>query len=236
MLLSTLQGAAITAIRIENVLHEFSTIEGVREDVVDLILNIKNVVVKSHVEEESMVSLSVEGPCEVTAGMIKGTSNVEILNTELVLCHLDKGSKLNIDFTINTGKGYSAASKNRPADAAIGLVPIDAIFSPVRNVSYKIENARVGQETDYDRLLLDIETDGTVTPEDAVALSSRVLIDQLGNFVNFEDPEPEVKEEEISVESLYNPNLLKKVEELELSVRSANCLKNDNIVYIGDLV
>ena len=115
-------------------------------------------------------------------------------------------------------------------------MPIDAIFSPVRNVSYKIENARVGQETDYDRLLLDIETDGTVTPEDAVALSSRVLIDQLGNFVNFEDPEPEVKEEEISVESLYNPNLLKKVEELELSVRSANCLKNDNIVYIGDLV
>ncbi len=236
VLLSTLQGAAITAIRIENVLHEFSTIEGVREDVVDLILNIKNVVVKSHVEEESMVSLSAEGPCEVTAGMIKGTSNVEILNTELVLCHLDKGSKLNIDFTINTGKGYSAASKNRPADAAIGLVPIDAIFSPVRNVSYKIENARVGQETDYDRLLLDIETDGTVTPEEAVALSSRVLIDQLGNFVNFEDPEPEVKEEEISVESLYNPNLLKKVEELELSVRSANCLKNDNIVYIGDLV
>jgi len=236
VLLSTLQGAAITAIKIENVLHEFSTIQGVREDVVDLILNIKNIIVKSHVDDVTIVYLSAKGPCEVTAGMIQSSSNVEIINTELVLCNLDKGSNINIEFTINTGSGYAPAVDNRPVDAAIGLIPVDAIFSPVRSVSYKVENARVGQDTDFDRLLLDVETDGTVTPEEAVALSSRILIEQLGMFVNFEEPEPEVKEEEISIESLYNPNLLKKVEELELSVRSANCLKNDNIVYIGDLV
>ena len=236
VLLSTLQGAAITAIKIENVLHEFSTIQGVREDVVDLILNIKNIIVKSHVDDVTIVYLSAKGPCEVTAGMIQSSSNVEIINTEYVLCNLDKGSNINIEFTINTGSGYAPAVDNRPVDAAIGLIPVDAIFSPVRSVSYKVENARVGQDTDFDRLLLDVETDGTVTPEEAVALSSRILIEQLGMFVNFEEPEPEVKEEEISIESLYNPNLLKKVEELELSVRSANCLKNDNIVYIGDLV
>ena len=236
VLLSTLQGAAITAIKIDNVLHEFSTIQGVKEDVVDLILNIKNIVVKSHVDDMSIVSLSAEGPCEVTAGMIQSSANVEIKNTELVLCHLDKGSNLKIEFTINTGRGYATAVDNRPVDASIGYIPIDAIFSPVRNVSYKVENARVGQDTDFDRLLLDVETDGTVTPEEAVALSSRVLIEQLNMFVNFEEPEPEIKEEDVSVESLYNPNLLKKVDELELSVRSANCLKNDNIVYIGDLV
>ena len=236
VLLSTLQGAAITAVKIENVLHEFSTIQGVREDVVDLILNIKNIIVKSHVDDVTIVYLSAKGPCEVTAGMIQSSSNVEIINTELVLCNLDKGSNINIEFTIDTGSGYAPAVDNRPVDAAIGLIPVDAIFSPVRSVSYKVENARVGQDTDFDRLLLDVETDGTVTPEEAVALSSRILIEQLGMFVNFEEPEPEVKEEEISMESLYNPNLLKKVEELELSVRSANCLKNDNIVYIGDLV
>ena len=236
VLLSTLQGAAITAVKIENVLHEFSTIQGVREDVVDLILNIKNIIVKSHVDDVTIVYLSAKGPCEVTAGMIQSSSNVEIINTELVLCNLDKGSNINIEFTIDTGSGYAPAVDNRPVDAAIGLIPVDAIFSPVRSVSYKVENARVGQDTDFDRLLLDVETDGTVTPEEAVAPSSRILIEQLGMFVNFEEPEPEVKEEEISMESLYNPNLLKKVEELELSVRSANCLKNDNIVYIGDLV
>ena len=236
VLLSTLQGAAITAVKIENVLHEFSTVQGVREDVVDLILNIKNIIVKSHVDDVTIVYLSAKGPCEVTAGMIQSSSNVEIINTELVLCNLDKGSNINIEFTIDTGSGYAPAVDNRPVDAAIGLIPVDAIFSPVRSVSYKVENARVGQDTDFDRLLLDVETDGTVTPEEAVALSSRILIEQLGMFVNFEEPEPEVKEEEISIESLYNPNLLKKVEELELSVRSANCLKNDNIVYIGDLV
>ena len=236
VLLSSLQGAAVTAIQIENVLHEFSSIPGVREDVVDLILNIKNISVKSHVEGTSKVSLNAKGPCQVTAGMIQSSANVEIKNPDLVICNLDKGSVLNIEFVIDTGRGYSPAAENRPEDAPIGLIPIDAIFSPVRTVSYKIENSRVGQDTDFDRLLLDIETDGTITPEDATALAARIMIEQLGNFVNFEDPQPVIVEEEITPDALLNPHLLRKVEELELSVRSANCLKNDNIVYIGDLV
>ena len=236
VLLSSLQGAAVTAVQIENVLHEFSTIQGVREDVVDLILNIKNISVKSHIDGLSKLSLNTKGPCEVTAGMIQSNANVEVKNPELIICHLDKGSELNIDFIINTGRGYAPAAENKPEDAPIGLIPIDAIFSPIKTVSYKIENSRVGQDTDFDRLLLDIETDGTITPEDATALAARILIEQMGNFVNFEDPIPEIVEEEPTPDALLNPHLLRKVEELELSVRSANCLKNDNIVYIGDLV
>ena len=236
VLLSSLQGAAVTAVQIENVLHEFSTIQGVREDVVDLILNIKNISVKSHIDGLSKLSLNTKGPCEVTAGMIQSNANVEVKNPELIICHLDKGSELNIDFIINTGRGYAPAAENKPEDAPIGLIPIDAIFSPIKTVSYKIENSRVGQDTDFDRLLLDIETDGTITPEDATALAARILIEQMGNFVNFEDPQPEIVEEEPTPDALLNPHLLRKVEELELSVRSANCLKNDNIVYIGDLV
>ena len=236
VLLSSIQGAAITAVQIENVLHEFSTIQGVREDVVDLILNIKNISVKSYIDGTSKVSLNAKGPCEVTAGMIQSSANVEIKNPDLVICHLDKDSELKIDFTVSTGRGYAPAAENKPEDAPIGLIPIDSIFSPIRTVSYKIENSRVGQDTDYDRLLLDIETDGTITPEDATALAARILIEQMGNFVNFEDPQPEIVEEESTPEALLNPHLLRKVEELELSVRSANCLKNDNIVYIGDLV
>jgi len=196
VLLSSLQGAAVTAIQIENVLHEFSTIQGVREDVVDLILNIKNISVKSHIDGLSKLSLNTKGPCEVTAGMIQSNANVEVKNPELVICHLDKDSELNIDFIINTGRGYAPAAENKPEDAPIGLIPIDAIFSPIKTVSYKIENSRVGQDTDFDRLLLDIETDGTITPEDATALAARILIEQMGNFVNFEDPLPEIVEEE----------------------------------------
>jgi DNA-directed RNA polymerase subunit alpha len=236
VLLSSLQGAAVTAIQIENVLHEFSSIPGVREDVVDLILNIKGISVKSHIDGISKVTLNAKGPCDVTAGMIQSNANVEIKNPELIICHLDKDSELKIDFTINTGRGYAPAAENKPEDAPIGLIPIDSIFSPVKTVSYKIENSRVGQDTDYDRLLMDIETDGTITPEDATALAARIMIEQLGNFVNFEDPLPIIVEEEITPDALLNPHLLRKVEELELSVRSANCLKNDNIVYIGDLV
>ena len=235
VLLSSLQGAAITAIKIENVLHEFTSIPGVREDVVDLILNIKNIAVKSHIDGTSKVLLNAKGPCDVTAGMIQSNANVEIKNPELVICHLDKDSELNIEFIINTGRGYAPAAENKPEDAPIGLIPIDSIFSPVRTVSYKIENSRVGQDTDFDRLLLNIETDGTITPEDATALAARIMIEQLGNFVNFEDPQEVIKEVKSS-EPEFNRNLLKRVEELELSVRSMNCLKNDNIIYIGDLV
>ena len=171
----------------------------------------------------------------MTAGQITCPGGVDILNPALVLCTLDKGANLSMELTVNSGKGYVAASQNRPEDAPIGLIPIDALYSPVRKVAYRVENSRVGQVTDYDKLSLDLETDGTVTPEDAVALAARILQDQLQLFINFEEPRAAVAEERAD-EPAFNRNLLRKVEELELSVRSANCLKNDNIIYIGDLV
>ncbi len=235
VLLSSLQGAAVTAIQIEGVLHEFSSIPGVREDVTDIILNIKGLALRMYGEGPKRMHLVVEGPCEVTAEMIETGHDIEVMNPDLVLCTLDKGAKLNMELTVDTGKGYVPAAQNRPGDAPIGLIPVDSVFSPVRKVSYRVENTRVGQVTDYDKLSITVETNGTVTPEDAVALAARILQDQLQLFINFEEPETRVEEERPS-ELPFNKNLLRKVDELELSVRSANCLKNDNIVYIGDLV
>lgn len=235
ILLSSLQGAAVTSIKIPGVVHEFSAIEGVREDAVDLILNIKAIAVKAHSEGPHQAKLKAKGPCEVTAGMIECGSELEISNPDHVLCTLDQDSELEIDFTIDTGKGYRPAAQNRKEDTPIGVIPVDSIFSPVRKVSYNVEDTRVGQITDYDKLTLDIETNGTVTPEDAVALAARILQDQLQVLVNFEDPTATEKREEKD-ELPFSRHLLRKVEELELSVRSANCLKNDNIIYIGDLV
>jgi DNA-directed RNA polymerase subunit alpha len=179
--------------------------------------------------------LRAQGPGEVKAGQIETGHDIEILNSDLVLCTLDQGATLNIEFTVNSGKGYIAASQNRPEDAPIGLIPVDAIFSPVRKVTYKVENSRVGQVTDYDKLSMQVETNGAVTPEDSLAIAARILQEQLQLFINFEEPSA-ASEEAKSVEPPFNKNLLRKVDELELSVRSANCLKNDNIVYIGDLV
>jgi DNA-directed RNA polymerase subunit alpha len=188
-----------------------------------------------HVEGPKRMRLVAEGPCEVTAGMIEAGADIEIMNPDLVICTLDKGAKLEMEMTVNTGKGYRPASGNRPEDAPVGLIPVDSIFSPVRKVSYEVEDTRVGQITDYDKLNLTIETNGVISPEDAVAYAARILQDQLQVFINFEEPkEAKASREEESLP--FNRNLLKKVEELELSVRSANCLKNDNIVYIGDLV
>ena len=235
VLLSSLQGAAVTAIQIEGVVHEFSTISGVREDLTDIVLNIKSLALRMHGEGPKRMELSVSGPCEVTAEMIETGHDIEVTNPDMVICALDKGAKLNMELTVDTGKGYIPASQNRPGDAPIGLIPVDSVFSPVRKVSYKVENTRVGQVTDYDKLSLAVETNGTVTPEDAVALAARILQDQLQLFINFEEPQARVAEEHPS-ELPFNKNLLRKVDELELSVRSANCLKNDNIVYIGDLV
>ncbi len=235
ILLSSLQGAAVTAVQIQGVLHEFSSIAGVREDVTDLILNIKGIAVSLEAEGSKRLRLQAEGPLAVTAGMISESAGVEIMNPDHVLCHLDKGASLSMEMTVESGKGYVPASANRSEDAPIGLIPVDAIFSPIRQVAYRVENERVGQITDFDRLLLTIETDGSVTPEDAVAYAARILQDQLQPFINFEEPRAEIVEEE--ADNLpFNRNLLRKVDELELSVRSANCLKNDNIVYIGDLV
>lgn len=234
-LLSSLQGAAVTELKIENVLHEFSTIDGVREDVTDIILNIKSMGVRLNANDKRKINLKVTGPCQVTAGMIETGADVEIMDPDLVICHLDKGATLAIEMTVENGKGYVSAADGENDEHQIGIIPIDAVFSPVRKVAYKVENARVGQRTDYDKLILTCETDGSVTPEDAVALAARILQDQLQMFINFEDPSDSVRKSQ-EEELPFNRNLLRKVEELELSVRSANCLKNDNIVYIGDLV
>ncbi|EKV29285.1 DNA-directed RNA polymerase alpha subunit [Caenispirillum salinarum AK4] len=235
VLLSSLQGAAVTAIQIKGVLHEFSSVEGVREDVTDMILNIKTLALRMGGEGPRRMTLKATGPGPVTAGQIEPGAEMEIMNPDLVICHLDQGATLDMEFTVNTGKGYVPAAMNRNEDSPIGLIPVDSIFSPVKRVSYKVDNSRVGQVTDYDKLSMDVETNGSITPEDAVALAARILQDQLQLFINFEEPQAayeEKKEEELP----FNKNLLRKVDELELSVRSANCLKNDNIIYIGDLV
>ena len=235
VLLSSLQGAAVTSIQIDGVLHEFSSIPGVREDVTDIVLNVKSIALRMHGEGPKRMRLRADGPGEVTAGQIETGHDIEVMNPDLLICTLDDGAHLDMELTVETGKGYVAGSQNRPDDAPIGLIPIDAVFSPVRKVAYKVDNTRVGQVTDYDKLTMELETNGAVTPEDAVALAARILQDQLQLFINFEEPSVREVEERAS-EPPFNRNLLRKVDELELSVRSANCLKNDNIVYIGDLV
>jgi len=255
VLLSSLQGAAVTSIKIEGVLHEFSSLAGVREDVTDIILNIKKLAIRMEGEGPKRLHLTATGPGEVTAGQIQTTGDIEITNPELVICHLDQGATLNMELTTDIGKGYVPASANRPVDAPIGLIPVDALYSPVRQVAYKVENTRVGQELDYDKLTLTVETDGTVTPDEALGYAARILQDQLTLFVSFDDSSyrsasPMIGQAVTSAPAAgggalpetttdtnqLNRYLLKKVDELELSVRSANCLKNDNIIYIGDLV
>ena len=235
VLLSSLQGAAVTSIQIEGVLHEFTTIPGVREDVTDIVLNIKSLAIRMHGEETRRMTLKAKGPGEVTAGQIETGHDVEVLNSGTVICTLDKGASLSMELTVESGKGYVAAVMDRDEEAPIGVIPVDAVYSPVKKVAYKVENSRSGQYMDYDKLTLELETNGTISPDDAVAYAARILQDQLQLFINFEEP----MVEEIKVESdepELNRHLLRKVDELELSVRSANCLKNDNIVYIGDLI
>jgi DNA-directed RNA polymerase subunit alpha len=235
VLLSSLQGAAVTAVQIDGVLHEFSSIAGVREDVTDIVLNVKEIALRMEGEGPKRMVVRKEGPGVVTAADIQTVGDVEILNPEHQICTLDEGAEIRMELTVNTGKGYAPAERNRAEDAPIGLIPVDSLFSPVRKVSYKIDKTREGQVLDYDKLTLTVETDGSVTPDDAVAYAARIMQDQLSIFVNFEEPQKEEVQEEVQ-ELAFNPALLKKVDELELSVRSANCLKNDNIVYIGDLI
>ena len=235
VLLSSLQGAAVKAVQIDGVLHEFSSIAGVREDVTDIVLNIKEIAIKMQGEGPKRMVVRKQGPGVVKAGDIQTVSDTEVLNPELVLCTLDEGAEIRMEFTVDTGKGYVTADRNRPEDAPIGLIPVDSLYSPVKKVSYRVENTREGQILDYDKLTLTVETDGSIRPDDAVAYAARILQDQLAIFVNFEEPKKETAEVSIP-ELAFNPALLKKVDELELSVRSANCLKNDNIVYIGDLI
>ena len=235
ILLSSLRGSAITGLRIDGVLHEFSSIPGVIEDVTEVVLNLKAISLRMHSEGSKRLALTANGPGSVTASAIETSHDVEIIDQELVICNLDRDASVNLELTVESGKGYVPAAQNVPEEAPIGLIPIDAVFSPVRQVSYKVENTRVGQATDYDKLSLTVETDGTISPEDAVALAARILTDQLQLFINFEEPTKPV-DEEAKDEPMFNAHLLRKVDELELSVRSANCLKNDNIVYIGDLI
>ncbi|MEP3277163.1 MAG: DNA-directed RNA polymerase subunit alpha [Stappiaceae bacterium] len=235
ILLSSLQGAAVTAVQIDGVLHEFSSIAGVREDVTDIVLNIKEVALRMESEGPKRMVARKQGPGIVTAGDIQTVGDIEVLNPDLAICTLDEGAEIRMEFTVDVGKGYQPAERNRPEDAPIGLIAVDSLYSPVKKVSYKVENTREGQVLDYDKLTMRVETDGSVSPDDAVAYAARILQDQLSIFVNFEEPNKEVQEEAVP-ELAFNPALLKKVDELELSVRSANCLKNDNIVYIGDLI
>ncbi|MHB1219339.1 MAG: DNA-directed RNA polymerase subunit alpha [Alphaproteobacteria bacterium] len=235
ILLSSLQGAAVTSVQIEGVLHEFSSIPGVLEDVTDVVLNIKTMALRMHGEGPKRIVLQAKGPGEVKAGMIEAGHDIEIMDPDHLICTLDKRATNKMELTVGSGKGYVAASQSRAADAPIGLIPVDALYSPVRRVTYKVDNTRVGQVTDYDRLTLQVETNGAVRPEDAVALAARILQDQLQLFINFEEPVKSAAEEAVA-DLPFNRNLLRKVDELELSVRSANCLKNDNIIYIGDLV
>lgn len=235
VLMSSLQGAAITSVQIDNVLHEFSSVAGVREDVTDIVLNLKGVSISMEVEGPKRLAISAKGPGIVTAGDISESSGIQVLNKDHVICHLDEGADVYMELSVNTGKGYVPAEKNKPEDSPIGLIPIDAIYSPVKKVSYDVQPTREGQVLDYDKLTMKVETDGSLTADDAVAYAARILQDQLSIFVNFDEPESTGRQDDEDALE-FNPLLLKKVDELELSVRSANCLKNDNIVYIGDLI
>ena len=235
ILLSSVQGAAVTAVQIDGVLHEFSSIKGVREDVTDIVLNVKSLAIKSSVNSPKKIILDVKGPKEVKAKDITLPPEIEILNPEQVICNLDEKTNFHMELIVNTGKGYIPSTKNKGEDSPLGLISVDSLFSPVKKVSYTVENTRAGSALDYDKLLMSIETNGTVDAEDAIAYAARIFQDQLSMFVNFDDPKEVIKEVK-STEPEFNKNLLKRVEELELSVRSMNCLKNDNIIYIGDLV
>jgi len=235
ILLSSIQGSAITAIQIDGVLHEFSSIKGVREDVTDIVLNVKSLSIQVMSEEPKKLILDVKGPGAIKAKDIQPNPDVKILNPDLVLCHLDENTKFHMELIASIGKGYRPAEKNKNEDSPLGLIAIDSLFSPVKKVSYTVENAREGKSLDYDKLAMVVETDGSIAGEDAVAYAARIFQEQMSLFINFEEPKVVETKPQIT-EPEFNKNLLKKVDELELSVRSMNCLKNDNIVYIGDLV
>jgi len=235
ILLSSIRGTAVTAIQIDGVLHEFTSIKGVREDVTDIVLNVKSLALKSNSEGSKKLILDAKGPGIIKASNITPVNEIEILNPDLVICNLDENTTFHMEMTVGSGKGYVSADLNKPEEPPLGLIPIDSLFSPVKKVSYSISTAREGKALDYDKLTMEVETNGSISAEDALAYSARIFQDQLSMFVNFDEPQ-EVVITESPKEPEFNRNLLRKVDELELSVRSMNCLKNDNIIYIGDLV
>jgi DNA-directed RNA polymerase subunit alpha len=236
VLLSSLQGAAITAVKIDGALHEFQTLPDVVEDVTDIVLNLKEVIVLMHDSKPKVIRLDKEGEGKVTAADITVVDGVEILNPEHPIATLSRGGKLHMELLIQMGRGYVPAERNKSATMSVGTIPIDSLFAPVKKVNYTVTNARVGQQTDYDKLTLDVWTNGSVSPEDAVAYAAKILKDQLTIFINFEETAEPVEETVSEEAAKLNENLDKSVDELELSVRSANCLQNANIRFIGELV
>ncbi len=236
ILLSSLQGAAITSVKIDGVLHEFSTIPGVKEDATEILLNLKEVRLKLHTEGAKTIRIKADGPKEVKAGDIITGEAVEILNPDHHIATLSRDAKLSVEMLIKTGRGYVPAERNKEENQAIGAMAIDSIFSPIKKVNYTVTNARVGQITDYDKLTLEVWTDGSIAPEEAVAHAAKILKEQLAIFITFEEEEEAEGTKEPEDKQLLNENLFRSVDELELSVRSANCLKHANIKYIGDLV
>ena len=238
VLLSSLEGAAITAVKIAGVQHEFSSIPGVVEDTTDLILNLKEVRLKLHTDKPKTLTLKAKGPGEITAKDIEADAEVEILNPDLHLATIDKNGKLEFEMRARRGRGYVPSDKNKESGQPIGIIPIDAIFSPIRKVNFKVENARVGQETDFDKLVLEVWTDGSLRPDDAVAHAAKLLKDHLSIFIHLPEEEEEslFAEEEMKKSPDFNENLLRSVNELELSVRAANCLKNAGIETIAEMV
>jgi DNA-directed RNA polymerase subunit alpha len=238
ILLSSLQGAAITSVKIDGVLHEFSTLPGIKEDVTEIILNLKEVRLKLHTEGPKTIRVKAEGSKVLKAGDIITGDAVEVLNPDHYLTTLSRDGKLSIEMVVKVGRGYVSAERNKEENQPIGTIPMDAIFSPIKKVNYTVTNARVGQITDYDKLTLEVWTDGSLNPEEAIAHAAKILKDQLSIFITFEEEEEEEisHSEEEEQKEAFNENLLRSVDELELSVRSANCLKYANIKLIGDLV
>lgn len=239
VILSSLHGAAITSVRIEDVQHEFSVIPGVLEDVSEVILNLKQVRLRTKDFQPHKLTCSAKGEGIVTAGQfVSPDGALDVLNPELHIATLSADAKLNLEMVVRVGKGYSLSESNKEEDAPIGTIPIDAVYSPIKRVNYVVGNARVGQRTDYDKLTLEVWTDGSITPEDAVAYAAKIFKDQLSIFITFdEEAEPETSKKMTDEELIeFNENLYRSVDELELSVRSANCLKNAEINKIYQLV
>ena len=236
VLLASLQGAAITAVRMEGALHEFTTIPDVVEDVTDIILNLKEVVIKAEAPKNYTLRLEKEGPGPVLAGDIKTVDGLTILNPNRQIATLDKKGPLVMELSVGVGRGYVPAERNKTPTMPIGTIPIDALFSPIRKVNYAVQNARVGQVTDYDKLVLEVWTNGAVKPVDAVAFAAKILKEQLSIWINFEESDEQNLPTAGGDDQPLNENLFRSVDELELSVRSANCLQNANITLIGELV
>lgn len=236
VLLSSIAGFAVTSIKIDGVLHEYSTIDGIKEDVLDIIMNIKSLAIQKDSSGSCTLRLTSNKPGELLAGSIQTPAGVEIINKDLVICTLNKGASIDIHMNVECNKGYVIADQNKKNDMPIGTIMIDAMFSPIKKVAYKVEHARVGQITDYDKLTIEIDTNGTISPRDALGVAAKIIQEQIQVFINFDVNKVDEPKPIAESEPEFNKNLLKTIDELELSVRSYNCLKNENIIYVGDLV